>query len=77
MRLGNRVFAQSDAMGAWPTLCAATDPGARGDDYYGPHALMELRGHPVKVGRVPAARDVAVARRLWDVSEQLTGVTYP
>jgi NAD(P)-dependent dehydrogenase (short-subunit alcohol dehydrogenase family) len=77
MRLGNRLFAQSDVMGAWPTLRAATDPEAQGDDYYGPHALMELRGNPVKVGRVPAARDVAVARRLWEVSEELTGVVYP
>jgi len=77
MKVGNRLFAQSDAMGAWPSLRAATDPDARGDDYYGPHALMELRGNPVKVGRVPAAKDVAVARHLWAVSEELTGVVYP
>lgn len=75
MRLGNAVVAQSDAQGAWPQLYAAAMPDVRPDDYWGPH-LLEVRGHPKRVGRSAAARDDAVARRLWEVSEQLTGVAY-
>ena len=75
MRLGNATLAQSDAQGAWPSLFAAGSPDARSGDYYGP-SLFELRGHPQRVGRSAAARDAAVAGRLWDVSEQLTGVRY-
>lgn len=76
MRLGNAVVAQSDAAGAWPSLRAATDPDVRGGDYYGPGGIGELRGSPKKVGRTKAAQDAVVARRLWTVSEELTGVTY-
>lgn len=76
MKMGNRVMAQSDEQGAWPSLRAATDPVAKGNDYFGPH-LLELRGHPVHVGRAQAAKDAVAAARLWQVSEDLTGVTYP
>lgn len=67
---------QSAAMGALPTLRAAVDPQAKGGDYYGPGGFMELRGYPVKVASNGLSHDVAVARRLWEVSEQLTGVRY-
>jgi NAD(P)-dependent dehydrogenase (short-subunit alcohol dehydrogenase family) len=74
--LGNRVFAQSEEMGALPSLFAATQdlPGA---SYVGPDSLTEMRGHPTLVGRSAAASDVTMARRLWEVSEQLTAVSYP
>lgn len=75
MRLGNALIAQSDAAGAWPSLYAATMPDVRPGDYWGP-ALAEIRGTPKRVGRSAAAQDDAVARRLWEVSEKLTGVTY-
>jgi hypothetical protein len=75
MSLGTRVLAQSDAQGSWPSLRAATDPEVRSGDYFGPH-LMELRGHPVRTGRSRHARDLDVAARLWEVSEDLTGVHY-
>ena len=75
MRVGNAVLAQSDAEGALPSLYAATMPDVRPGDYWGP-ALAELRGSPKRVGRSAAAQDDAVARRLWDVSESLTGVSY-
>ena len=75
MRLGNATIAQSDAQGAWPSLYAAAAPEARSGAYYGP-ALLELRGHPKEVGRSTAAQDGAVAARLWDVSQDLTGVVY-
>ena len=76
MKVGNATIAQSDAQGAWPSLYAAGSPDARSGAYYGP-ALLELRGHPKEVGRSKAAQDDAVASRLWDVSTELTGVTYP
>jgi hypothetical protein len=75
MSLGNKVFAQSDVQGAWPSLRAATDAEVRGGEYFGPH-LMELRGHPVPAGRSRHARDLNAAARLWEVSEDLTGVRF-
>ncbi|NEB03952.1 oxidoreductase [Streptomyces sp. SID13726] len=76
MRFGNRFFAQDDRAGALPTLYAATQdlPGA---SYVGPDGLGEMRGAPTLVGRSRAASDPAVARRLWTVSEELTGVRFP
>ncbi|MFE9444823.1 oxidoreductase [Streptomyces sp. NPDC006602] len=75
MRLGNRFLAQDDRAGALPTLYAATQdlPGA---SYVGPDGLGEMRGGPTLVGRTAAASDTATARRLWTVSEELTGVVY-
>ena len=76
MKIGNRFFAQDDRAGALPTLYAATQdlPGA---SYVGPDGLGEMRGGPTLVGRSVAASDAGVARRLWTVSEDLTGVGRP
>ncbi|ALV37478.1 oxidoreductase [Streptomyces sp. CdTB01] len=76
MRFGNRFIAQDNRAGALPTLYAAVQdlPGA---SYVGPDGLGEMRGAPALVGRSAAASDPATARRLWDVSEELTGVTFP
>ncbi len=76
MRLGNALFSQSAAMGALPTVYAATAPGVRSGDYFGPDGFAELWGHPKPVGCTERARDVETARRLWDVSETLTGVSF-
>jgi NAD(P)-dependent dehydrogenase (short-subunit alcohol dehydrogenase family) len=76
MMVGNRLLAQSDAMGALPTLYAATQD-VPGGAYVGPDGLGEMRGHPTLVGRSKAANDEEMARRLWDLSEQLTGVAWP
>jgi NAD(P)-dependent dehydrogenase (short-subunit alcohol dehydrogenase family) len=73
--LADKIF-QSAAMGALPTLRAAVDPFARGGDYYGPDGFNSFRGYPVKIAPSSDAQDTADARRLWDVSERLTGVTY-
>lgn len=73
----NRAVAQSDAMGALPQLYAATMPDVRPNDYWGPDRLFEQRGHPKRVGRTKAASNADDARRLWAMSEELTGVTYP
>jgi NAD(P)-dependent dehydrogenase (short-subunit alcohol dehydrogenase family) len=67
---------QGPEMGALPTVRAAVDPNANGGDYYGPDGFMEQRGLPKKVGSAPASKDLAVAKRLWTVSEELTGVSY-
>lgn len=70
------LMSQSAAQGALPQLYAATSPDAVGGGYYGPSGLFELTGSP-KVARVASkARDLTVARRLWEVSETLTGVGF-
>jgi len=68
---------QSSAMGALPTLRAAVDPGARGDDYFGPGGFGEYGGHPDRARRSARSQDPALARRLWDVSVDLTGASFP
>ena len=72
--IGNRLLAQSDEMGALPTLYAATQD-LPGDSFVGPDGFMEQRGYPKTVGRTKAAQDADVARRLWTLSEELTGVS--
>jgi NAD(P)-dependent dehydrogenase (short-subunit alcohol dehydrogenase family) len=67
---------QSARMGALPTLRAATDPGARGGEYYGPRGRRERTGYPVPVESSARSHDVAARRRLWEISERLTGVSY-
>jgi NAD(P)-dependent dehydrogenase (short-subunit alcohol dehydrogenase family) len=71
-----RLIGQSPDMGALPTLYAATQdiPGAA---YVGPGGFLELSGHPKLVGRTARASDADTARRLWELSERLTGVSYP
>jgi NAD(P)-dependent dehydrogenase (short-subunit alcohol dehydrogenase family) len=76
MGLGNRIFAQSEKDGALPTIYAAV-VDIPGDSYAGPSGLMEMRGAPKLVGRSAAAKDADVARRLWEASEALTGVSFP
>ncbi len=67
---------QSAAMGALPTLRAATDPAVTGGQYYGPDGLSQMRGYPVKVHSNAYSHRLDVAVRLWLESEQLTGVEY-
>ncbi len=72
----NRLLAQDEDGGALPTLYAAT-ADIPGNSYAGPGGFQEQRGAPKLVGRTDAAQDADVARRLWDVSEELTGVRFP
>ncbi|MBT8240673.1 MAG: SDR family NAD(P)-dependent oxidoreductase [Acidimicrobiia bacterium] len=69
-----RPFFNSAAAGAWPTLLAATGPDVKGGDYYGPSRRGETAGQAVKVGSTADARDPELARRLWDLSIELTGI---
>lgn len=71
------VITQNAANGALPTLRAATDPAVLGGQYYGPGGVGEARGYPRLVTSSPDSYDVALQRRLWAVSEELTGVRFP
>jgi NAD(P)-dependent dehydrogenase (short-subunit alcohol dehydrogenase family) len=57
-------------------LRAAVDPQARGGEYYAPSRMMELKGYPARRESSRASHDLADARRLWEISEKLSGVTY-
>ena len=64
-------------MGALPTLRAATDPGVLGGEYYGPDGPGQSRGYPKLVASSDQSHDLGIQRRLWTMSEELTGVTFP
>lgn len=76
MRVGNLLFAQSAALGALDQLYAAVAPAAESGKLYGPDGFRQMRGYPVEVEPVESAKDKETARRLWDVSEELTGVRW-
>lgn len=76
-KLVEPIFSQSAAAGALPTLFAATSPDAEGGTMYGPNGFYELKGPPARAKIAAHARDPAIWRRLWDISEQLTGLRLP
>jgi NAD(P)-dependent dehydrogenase (short-subunit alcohol dehydrogenase family) len=76
LRMLNFWLAQSPERGALPILRAATDPSARGGEYYGPRSLFEFTGDPTRVESSARSHDTDAQRRLWDASERLTGVSY-
>jgi NAD(P)-dependent dehydrogenase (short-subunit alcohol dehydrogenase family) len=71
------LISQKAAMGALPVLRAATDHGVLGGQYYGPRGLFGARGYPKLAESSRQSHDTAIQRRLWTVSEELTGVTFP
>ncbi len=75
-KAGNRLLAQDESAGALPTLYAAV-VDIPGNSFAGPGGFLQQRGAPKLVGRSTAAQDVDAARRLWEVSEQLTSVHFP
>ncbi|MEU9112591.1 oxidoreductase [Streptomyces sp. NPDC048483] len=75
-RIGNPLFAQAPASGALPQLYAATAPDVESGQFIGPDGLAELRGGPTQVQLSPAAADAETGRRLWELSERLTGVRF-
>ncbi len=76
MRVTNPLLGQSADMGALPTMYAATVPDIPGGSFVGPDGFMEQRGHPHLVTAAKKAYDEDAWRRLWEASEQLTGVHY-
>jgi len=75
-RFLNRFVAMRPPQGALPTLRAATDPEAASGDYYGPDGFLQMRGYPKRINMVKKAQDAGDAARLWEISEDLTGVRY-
>jgi NAD(P)-dependent dehydrogenase (short-subunit alcohol dehydrogenase family) len=75
-RFLNPLIGMKPHDGALPTLRAATDPAAAGGSYWGPAHFFEMNGPPVPARVAKRAKDAAVAERLWNVSEELTGVSY-
>jgi NAD(P)-dependent dehydrogenase (short-subunit alcohol dehydrogenase family) len=76
MTVTNKLLAQSAEMGALPTLYAATFPDLPGGAFVGPDGLLEQRGHPHLVTAAGPAYDEDAWKRLWEISEELTGVRY-
>ncbi|MEH1940881.1 MAG: SDR family NAD(P)-dependent oxidoreductase [Nostoc sp.] len=72
----NGILAQDITMGALPTLRAAIEAGLKGAEYFGPNGFMEMRGYPIKVESNELSKDRAIAKKLWEVSEKLTGVKF-
>ena len=77
MSVANRLFAQSAERGALPMVYAATAEGIDGGEYVGPGGFRNMRGYPEVQRSSGRSYDEATARRLWAVSEELTGVEYP
>lgn len=73
----NPLMAQSAAMGALPTLFAAAHPEVQGGDFIGPRSFGGWRGYPANAQSNPASYNESVAKKLWEVSEELTGISYP
>ncbi|MBV9720940.1 MAG: SDR family NAD(P)-dependent oxidoreductase [Mycobacterium sp.] len=76
-RIAAPLVTQDAANGALPQLRAATDPAVAGGQYYGPSGIAQSQGSPVVVGSSKKSHDAELQRRLWTVSEELTGVVYP
>jgi NAD(P)-dependent dehydrogenase (short-subunit alcohol dehydrogenase family) len=76
LKLLARVALQDPATGAQPTLRAATDPLVIGGEYFGPSGMGEVRGRATRVSASANAKNPEIAARLWDVSQELTGVEY-
>ena len=76
LRVSNLLIAQGADQGALPQLYAATAPGVESGEFFGPDGFREFRGSPTTVQPVGRARDADTGRRLWEVSEELTGVSY-
>lgn len=74
--IGNSLIAQSARIGALPILRASTEEGLKGSEYFGPTRMGETRGYPEKVQSSDKSYNEDLARKLWDISEKLTGISY-
>lgn len=77
MRTLGLFLSQTADSGALPIVRAATDPGVCGGDCLGPCGFLQAKGDPVHVATGKGSRNAALQQRLWQLSERLTGVTYP
>lgn len=76
LRFLNHILAQDTTMGALPTLYAAVGPDVKGGDYFGPSGWREMKGYPKKVESNELSHDKKISARLWQVSEELTGIKF-
>lgn len=74
MKMGNKIVAQDVEMGALPQIYAAAGADVESGQFYGPDGRGEGKGFPTLVEPLVEARDRELARRLWDISEEMTGV---
>lgn len=72
----NRFFAQPQQMGCYPSVFAATSEQVESGEYYGPNGCFEAAGYPAPARVRKRAKDQQLAERLWDVSEEMTGVRF-
>ncbi len=72
----NPILAQTPTWGALPSLYAATAGNVKNGEYFGPNGFLEMRGSPKRVKSTPRSHDLELAKKLWDVSERLTGVAF-
>jgi NAD(P)-dependent dehydrogenase (short-subunit alcohol dehydrogenase family) len=72
----NNFMAQSQEMGALPTLYAATHPNIQGGEYIGPDGFLAQRGYPRLARSSRRSYDLETARRLWEISEEMSGVKF-
>ncbi|WP_321308850.1 oxidoreductase [Marinifilum fragile] len=76
IRFLNNFFSQPPAMGILPSLRAGFDPNAKAGEFYGPAKFFEMQGYPVQVKSNNLSHDEGIAKKLWDLSEAITGVKY-
>lgn len=76
LKIGNNLFAQKSWQGALPMLYAATDPEAESGAYYGPDGRGEWKGYPKLAKSSEASYNTESAKKLWELSKELTGVKY-
>ena len=76
MRMLNPVFSQGPDQGVLPTLRAAFDPNAHSGDYFGPSKFFEMHGSPIVVKSNERSHDKEAAKKLWEISEELTNIKY-
>jgi NAD(P)-dependent dehydrogenase (short-subunit alcohol dehydrogenase family) len=75
-RIMNPIMGQGVEQGALPTLRAATDQNANPGDFFGPSGFQELKGAPIIVKSTKMSNNEVNAKRLWDLSEKLTGIEF-
>ena len=71
------LLLQSPDKGALPVLRAATDPDVQGGEYYGPRGFQQSKGYPKVVRSSPQSYDTELRRRLWALSQDMTGIEFP
>jgi len=76
MRMLNPLFSQGPDQGVLPTLRAAFDPNANSGDYFGPSRFFEMHGSPILVKSNELSHSLEAAKKLWEVSAQMTNIKF-